>query len=190
MAEKQWWSFICDDLIQTRAASLAYYSLNTKAIISFLVYCNVRSTDKLLWAVATWTFKMYSSSSLERTSLRIDVGQEQHIHDVFINKYVGGSVPKSKYCTHTLVPRHCLWFGVQHECGCYPMLRCTVTWLHTTWHGHARTHPIQPPSWRDGLHRTRLFDGHDAAWGMTGRKSPHPFAQKWHMKFSRLSCKV
>lgn len=131
---------------------------------------------------------MFSSRPLEKTSLRTDVEQEQHIHGVFINKYVGGSIRKSKYSTNTLVVRHCLWFWVQHECGCYPMLWCTVTWLHTTWHGHARTHPIQPPSWRDGLHWTRLFDGHDTAWGMTGRKSPHPSDQKWHMKCSRLSC--
>jgi len=78
-----------------------------------------------------WPHKhlMYSSSLLERTSLRTDVGQEQHIHGVFINKYVGGRIRESKYTTHTssrssLVSDYNVNAGVTRSCVA-PSRDCT-----------------------------------------------------------------
>lgn len=115
---------------------------------------------------------MYSSSLLERTSLRTDVRQEQHIHGVFINKYVGGRIRKSKYTTHTcsrssLVSDYNVNGGVTRSCGA-PSRDCTRhdtdTPEHTRFCRHrgetgntARdclTAMTQRGAWRERNHRT------------------------------------
>lgn len=87
---------------------------------------------------------MYASSSLERTSLRTDVGQEQRIHDVFINKYVGGRKLSEIKIQHAYFSYSSLFLVLGTTCA--RVLPDAAVHSHVTAHDMTRTRPNTPDS--------------------------------------------
>jgi hypothetical protein len=129
---------------------------------------------------------MYSSSLLERTSLRTDVGQERHTHGVFINLYVGGSVRKSKHTTHTS-RRSSLFVSTTWM----RVLPDAAVHRHVTAHDMTRTRPNTPDSAAIVARRVTLNETVWRPWHSVrhdGKEITAPFLPKVTYQLSPLMC--